>query len=306
MPPPDKSAKRALIAGFTLIEMSIVLVIIGLIVGGILVGQSLIAAAGVRATVTQIEKFNQAANTFREKYGYLPGDIPAGPAAQFGFIARGQYAGAGDGNGVIEANWGNSPASNTGLGGATGEETVFWVDLSTAGLIEGGFSTATITARPGSSAIISQYLPKAKLGNGNYIYVFSGGWGDNSDTSSNGVNYFGLNNVTSLNGGCACLFSTPGLTVNQAYSIDAKVDDGLPLTGNVLAAYINSNNWEWPFSWQIENVSPPQGPLTPATSTCFDNGGVGGRAITLTQYSLEISNGSNVNCGLTFKMQAGD
>jgi hypothetical protein len=26
--------------------------------------------------LTQIEKFNSAANTFFEKYGYLPGDIP--------------------------------------------------------------------------------------------------------------------------------------------------------------------------------------------------------------------------------------
>ena len=35
-------------AGFTLIELSIVLVIIGLIVGGVLVGQDLIAAAQTR------------------------------------------------------------------------------------------------------------------------------------------------------------------------------------------------------------------------------------------------------------------
>lgn len=79
--------------GFTLIELSIVLVIIGLIVGGVLVGQSLINAAAVRAQVTQIEKFNSVVNTFYGKYGYLPGDLPAGPAAQFGFASRGSYAG---------------------------------------------------------------------------------------------------------------------------------------------------------------------------------------------------------------------
>jgi hypothetical protein len=48
--------------------MSVVLVIIGLLVGGVLVGQNLIAAAGLRATISQIEKYNTAANTFRGKY----------------------------------------------------------------------------------------------------------------------------------------------------------------------------------------------------------------------------------------------
>src|SRR5580700_8566203 len=90
-------------SGFTLIELSIVLVIIGLIVGGVLVGQDLIRAAGVRATISQIEKYNTAVNTFRAKYNnQLPGDISNPDAAAFGFAARGTAPGEGDGNGIIE------------------------------------------------------------------------------------------------------------------------------------------------------------------------------------------------------------
>jgi prepilin-type N-terminal cleavage/methylation domain-containing protein len=98
-------------AGFTLIELSIVLVIIGLIVGGVLVGQDLIRAAAVRAQITQIEKYNTAANTFYGKYGYLPGDINGTAATQFGFVARGAYGGQGDGNGLVEGTLsGTGPA----------------------------------------------------------------------------------------------------------------------------------------------------------------------------------------------------
>src|SRR5580693_9186033 len=68
------SSKSSLTAGFTLIELSIVLVIIGLIIGGVLVGQDLINAAQARAIITDIERFNTAANTFESKYGCLPGD----------------------------------------------------------------------------------------------------------------------------------------------------------------------------------------------------------------------------------------
>ena len=74
--------------GFTLIELSIVLVIIGLLAGGVLVGRDLIAAAALRSQITQIEKYNAAANTFRAKYGFLPGDLPANQAAALGFATR--------------------------------------------------------------------------------------------------------------------------------------------------------------------------------------------------------------------------
>ena len=126
--------------GFTLIELSIVVVIIGLIVGGVLVGQDMIKAAQARAQITQIEKFQSAVATFYEKYQALPGDLNAATASQFGFSPRGQYAGEGDGNGIIQGNWGNCTGCNNGHFTGAGEPVLFWMDLSQAGLIEGSFT----------------------------------------------------------------------------------------------------------------------------------------------------------------------
>src|SRR5579883_3383059 len=89
-------------SGFTLIELSIVLIIIGLIVGGILTGRDLIDAAARRAQISQIEKYNTAVHTFQVKYGYLPGDIPDPYATNFGFASRGSSQGSGDGDGMID------------------------------------------------------------------------------------------------------------------------------------------------------------------------------------------------------------
>ena len=61
-------------SGFTLLELSIVLVIIGLLAGGILVGRDLIHAAELRSVVSDVDKFTAAANTFRLKYNCIPGD----------------------------------------------------------------------------------------------------------------------------------------------------------------------------------------------------------------------------------------
>src|ERR1017187_10157050 len=131
--------------GFTLIELSIVLVIIGLIVGGVLVGQDLIRAAEVRATISQIEKYQTAVNTFRDKYTALPGDMNAATATQFGFVSRAGTEGRGDGNGIIEGyNYTHNTASyQVPEVNGTGEPLLFWRDLSQAGLIEGSFQSAT-------------------------------------------------------------------------------------------------------------------------------------------------------------------
>ena len=56
-------------SGFTLVELSIVLVIIGLIIGGVVVGRDLIDAATIRAQISQIEKYNTAVNHSVENMG---------------------------------------------------------------------------------------------------------------------------------------------------------------------------------------------------------------------------------------------
>jgi len=296
-------------SGFTLIELSIVLVIIGLIIGGVLVGQDLVRAAGVRATISQIEKYQSAVNTFREKYGALPGDLNALVAKQFGFTARGVYLGEGDGNGNIEGIW--SPSSNNQNGGLaqfTGETALFWEDLSYANglkinLIEGSFSNQVI-AGFGIASIpltaMSNYLPTAKIGRGNYFYVWN----------LAGVNYYGISVPTGTVWGN--IYTNLGLSVKEAYDIDKKTDDGLPQSGRVTSVYVTniSNHQDVYFAGtSITHTTLPSytTATTGSSSTCFDNStsADGQTAVdgTTQHYSLEINNGTGVNCALSFQFQ---
>ena len=215
-------------AGFTLLELSIVLVIIGLIVGGVLVGQDLIKAAEIRATVGQYEKYNTAINTFRTKYDGIPGDLAQPKVEAFGLTAvAGETdgtTGLGDGNGIIE-----SPSQDAA---GIGEPLLFWQQLSSANLVDGSYSAAVTTdgavASNTSGSDIGLYLPLAKIGKGNYWTV----------GSSQGTNYYILSGFT---GATVPLSTTgtydfaPAMTPIEAYNIDVKIDDGLPNTGTTQA-----------------------------------------------------------------------
>jgi hypothetical protein len=166
--------------------------------------------------------------------------------------------------------------------------------------------TLTLTSSPS----LTQWLPTAELGQGVFIYVWSGGVNQftaNSAWSRTGVNYFGLSAVTSIPRGNEPS-GQAGLTVQQAYGIDKKVDDGLPQSGSVTAQYVdvttfgNSSGYGWAGSGGQTGAAYTT--ATPGSSTtCFDNGNTAGAT---QQYSVEISNGANVTCALSFRMQAGD
>ena len=147
--------------GFTLIELSIVLVIIGLIVGGVLVGQDLIRAAEIRATISQYEKYNTAVNTFRNKYNGIPGDLASATATSFGIYAptTGSVAGTtgyGDGNGLIEGG----AASATAY---LGEPPMFFRHLTDASLIDGSYGASMSTAGALGADTTTATLPTAAI-----------------------------------------------------------------------------------------------------------------------------------------------
>ncbi|MGH9519817.1 MAG: type II secretion system protein [Terriglobales bacterium] len=299
--------------GFTLIEMAIVLVIIGLIVGGVLVGQDLIRAAEVRATISQIEKYQTAVNTFYGKYGALPGDLNQQVATMFGFAPRGTLEGQGDGNGLIEGVANSDGAFPGGGFLGFGETTMFWADLSKAGLIDGTFTAASGDVWPGtiSGTALDSYYPQAKLGRGNYIYAWSGGWvWFWSLNGGDGLNYFGISALQLLDGGIVEGNTT--ISVAQAYAIDTKVDDGLPQAGRVTAMYSDESCGGWAAAGgdngDCGDSDPNGGPVVagdgvataPSATTCYDNANVAGAT---EKYSIGQNSGSGPNCALSFRFQ---
>ncbi len=61
--------------GFTLIELSVVLLIVALIAAGVLIGRSMIRQSQVMSIIVDEKKYVDSARAFRDKYNALPGDM---------------------------------------------------------------------------------------------------------------------------------------------------------------------------------------------------------------------------------------
>src|ERR1700740_2066087 len=89
-------------AGFTLVELAIVMIIIGLLIGGVLKGQQLITNAQITSTVAQIKAIDAATTSFRDQYAAVPGDM-TNPTARVPNCVAGTNCGiAGNGDGRID------------------------------------------------------------------------------------------------------------------------------------------------------------------------------------------------------------
>ena len=60
---------------FSLVELSVVLIILGLLIAGVVTGKKLVHQAELRKLVELADKYSVAANTFFSIYDALPGDI---------------------------------------------------------------------------------------------------------------------------------------------------------------------------------------------------------------------------------------
>lgn len=182
--------------GFTLVELSIVLVIVGLLIGGVLKAQQLIEDARVSRTLTQVEAFRTATAAFVDRYGALPGDFAQADSRISGVTAGDN----GNGNGRIDGS------------GSTGEGLLFWEHLARAGLVIGDYDGATAQLGVG--------LPSASLGGGfNAVTVSVQGLA---------ANWLLLGSPTAAGATTGAL-----LTPEVAARMDSRIDDGRPDTGLV-------------------------------------------------------------------------
>lgn len=115
--------------GFTLVELSIVLIIIGVLVAGIISGREIIRQAEYRSVISDYERFVTAYNTFEGLYGRIPGDLSVEDAREL--LGDDEIEGGGDGNGLIAYFPGGEEAFR--------EINAAWEHLSISGILSGEF-----------------------------------------------------------------------------------------------------------------------------------------------------------------------
>lgn len=202
--------------GFTLVELSIVLVIIGLIVGGVLVGQDMIRGARLKSVTRDFTNITSATNMFRAKYNAYPGDMATATAFNLG--------NNGNGNGQIA---GFPFADN-------GEMWLFWQHLANAQMWKGVYSGTG----SGRGAVVGVNVPRSAIDGAGFTVTYWNAYTDGNDwtppvesTIANHVIFFGRPDSNAYGN-----YETyaPALTPSEALAMDLKMDDGLPASGKLI------------------------------------------------------------------------
>src|SRR5438445_4889305 len=138
---------KSIEAGFTLVEIAIVLVIIGLLLGGILKGQEMITQAKIKNVINDFNGIAVAVTSYQDRYRALPGD-DANATTRW----TTQAPGKGNGDGVILGFY--NANDTTGTGGAPAylkESSLYCQHLRFAGFVP-GLTTGTGSGTPPPNA----------------------------------------------------------------------------------------------------------------------------------------------------------
>lgn len=235
----DRQGLRPRGDGFSLVELSIVLVILGLLTGGILAGQSLIRAAELRAVSTEYSRYAAATNSFRDKYFALPGDMTnatqfwgfAGTAAAPGCLSNSGITGV-SATGTCDGNGDGQITYTSFVANGTSEGYAFWQQLALAGLIEGQY-TGRYNATIAPYITLGVNVAKSKLSNAGWaefsfptVAINGGGWANFEGNYGNTLVFGSVSNA---------LTEGPAIKAEEAWNIDTKMDDGKPGTGQIRA-----------------------------------------------------------------------
>ena len=205
----NKRAAIPAIAAFTLIEMSIVLVIIGLIIGGVLAGRDLLHTQKVRRVIEDVSQIKSSTAAFELKFSALPGDMA--DAFSYWGIDCGANAAACNGNGDRK------------IGTPYNERWFAWRHMNLAKVYPGNYTgVADLTWTP------SVAVPEGPFPGTVYHWEIATWVGNNRE----GLQL--LFYASDAGGGSA--WANSALIPADAWSIDVKVDNGNPRTGKMLVA----------------------------------------------------------------------
>lgn len=208
--------------GFSIIEISIALVIVGLIVGALSAGTTLLEAARIRNVISEIEEFKNQANLFQSKFNALPGDF-----SKAGALWGNDCANSSSGSDTCSGN-GNGQTLDNDIGSTTSESLRAWQHLDRANIAT--YSMTGIPSGAGCSsanncAEIGVNIPESGWPNAGYSF-YSG-----SDNTAALALFLGAETSDNWN-------STAVMDPAQAAGIDAKIDDTNPVTGIVRGSSI--------------------------------------------------------------------
>lgn len=199
--------------GFTLVELSIVIVVIGLIVAGVVGGQALVKQAQLRSAVNDIQKYKVAYNTFFLEYNSIPGDFTRATSYWPGLTSNGS------GNGFITCT--DSDPEETALA---------WQHMQLAKLIPGNYDGDLPGCNTAAMYEADIDLPGTSLPQS----LIHSGYSNSGDGlgiyGSEDINYFTLSG--NRTGGSSRHLSGI-LTPKDAHGIDKKIDDGIANQGRV-------------------------------------------------------------------------
>lgn len=240
-------------SAFSLIELSIVLIIIGLLIAGITGGASLIKSSELRSAMGEARGYAVAVNGFYSQYSYLPGDYATavgGAIASSTAIAAYTNSSSSAQNGRIEYN---TASVETYLS----ESVAAWDQLIKSGTVDTTLALTKIA--PTTAQVASTHMPASKIKSAgwHFDYRINVGTTTNTDYASavsevyEGVaaapayqNVVVLTGKTTVASGTDTIaikntlvngssLATASLTGPDAMSIDTKIDDSYANAGKV-------------------------------------------------------------------------
>jgi len=208
--------------GFSLIELSISIIIIGLLVAGISSGSKLIAQAEMRNIIAEFQDMGLKFNTFKTTYGAIPGDFQ-GAQVVFTGCAETQSNCDGNGNGYIDA-------TNT----VTDETAKALIHMMLSELVSKQVPFPLADLHDGA---IFDYALDSPINGAKFF--FGGGLFYNNLAGADSYNSYFPNSIAVYLGrydGTAATYVAAALPPLTVFQIDQKMDDGSYSSSNAAGA----------------------------------------------------------------------